>query len=333
MPTPCCPVCGGTGARTLHTDLSDRVFGLAPGTWTLKACGECGTARLDPRPSDEAIPALYGDYYTHAAPSLTQPPGTRARRVVRAMRNDHLNARLGYRLAPACPVGRLAGRLAPPLGAVAERAVANLPAGDRLLDVGCGNGEFVAAAVAAGWRATGIDVDPAAVAQGRAVGLDLAVETIDAHAAREPDRYDALTLSHVVEHVPDPVVFLRTARRLIRPGGHLWVATPNLMATGHRLFGAHWMALDPPRHLVLFDAASLTRALSEAGFGRVRVMRPVPSAGIVFRVSDAIRAGARRAYDTGPAPLRVRARALLADIGAQREWSRAEELVVLARRS
>jgi SAM-dependent methyltransferase len=330
---PTCPICGDDRAATLHAGVTDRVFGAAAGSWTLVRCEGCGAARLHPPPSDAALRAAYsGAYYTHEPPSRQPARSGRLRRALHAARNDHLNARLGYDLAPAWRIGRVAGRLVPPLAALAERGVRSLPAEGRVLDVGCGNGQYVAEAAAAGSEAYGIDVDARAVQAGAAAGLELAVETIDARAAREPGFYDAVTLSHVIEHVPDPIAFLRAAHALLRPGGRLWIATPNLASAGHALFGRDWVGLDPPRHLVLFDSPSLLRALSAAGFADVQPVRPVPGAGAAFGVSAAIRGGVARAHDAASAPLRVRGAALLADLRAQLQRSRAEELVVLARR-
>ncbi len=331
VPTPVCPVCQGASARPLHDRLTDRVFGVAPGEWTLVRCLSCGAGRLNPRPSDDAIGALYASYYTHEPPTPNLVPAGRLARALRALRNAHVNARLGYNLQPAWKAGRLLGRLAPPLAAVAERGVRHLPAGERCLDVGCGNGLFVAEAAAAGWIAAGIDPDAQAVAAGRDAGLDLVVESIEDRAGREPGAFDAVTLSHVLEHVPDPVAFLSAARRLLRPGGTVWIATPNLAAAGHERYGRDWVHLDPPRHLTLFDAASIRVALAAAGFDEIRVLRPTPTAILSFAISEAVRAGAVPANDAAGAPTAaVRRAGVRAELAAQHDRARAEELLVLA---
>jgi len=332
VPVPQCPVCGERASSKLHRGLRDRVFGVAPGEWNLRHCMNCATARLDPRPADEAIAGLYGAYYTHEPPRPNIAPAGRLPAALRALRNSHLNARLGYRLTPAWAPGRIVGRLAPPLAAIAERGVRSLPLGERLLDVGCGNGQFVAEAAAAGWRASGIDLDRVSIESGRAAGLDLAVESIQERAAREPGAFDAVTMSHVIEHVADPVGFLCCARDLLRVGGYLWIATPNLAAAGHRLFGRHWVHLDPPRHLVLFDRRALERAQHLAGLERVLTLRPTPTAGASFQISDAIRRGVCPANDTRDAGAAVRLAALAADLLAQADRRHADELVTLARR-
>ena len=60
-----CPVCGSRERELLHTGLRDRVFGVAPGDWTLHRCLECQSAYLDPRPTLATIGQAYTNYYTH----------------------------------------------------------------------------------------------------------------------------------------------------------------------------------------------------------------------------------------------------------------------------
>jgi hypothetical protein len=60
---------------------------------------------------------------------------------------------------------------------------------------------------------------------------------------------------------------LRACWRLVRPGGHLWIGTPNIATPVARQFGTHWQMLEAPRHLTFFSSISLTRAFSQAGIG------------------------------------------------------------------
>ena len=60
-----CPACAGTERELLHAGLTDRLFGCAAGTWSLWRCATCGSAYLDPRPTQETILLAYGEYFTH----------------------------------------------------------------------------------------------------------------------------------------------------------------------------------------------------------------------------------------------------------------------------
>ena len=312
----------------------DRVSFVAPGEWTLWRCGGCGAAYLDPRPSDDTIGLAYRSYHTHSeqAPAHQAPPGM-AGKLRWALANGYLNSRYGYDFEPSSRLGgRLARRL-PKRRWLADMRVRHLPrpAGrPRLLDVGCGNGTFLRDMRDAGWEVSGIDPDPGAVAAARATGatVEEGLLTRDTFPAGS---FDAVTLSHVVEHLPDPADTLGICLELLRPGGHLWVATPNLDSRGHRRFGRAWRGLEPPRHLAIFTRRALTRLLERLGFEVVATPRNYMAA-FFFRASAAIATG----QDPEDASLReppgLGRRARLADALTVWRAGGAEELIVIARR-
>lgn len=319
-----CPVCGSVERQLLYPDLTDRAFGAVTGSWDLHRCRGCGAAYLDPPPSNSVLDAAYVGYCTHIVPTVEQPPEGPVATARRALRNGLVNARYGYELNPST---RLAPLLLAPLPGVrgnTERTFRHLQKRTRLLDVGCGSGDFVAHAELVGWRATGIDVDQEALREGRKAGYDLRLETLDQH----PDGdYDAITMSHVIEHVRDPVGLLYAARERLRSDGVLWIATPNLASLGHRRYRDAWFPLDPPRHLILFDHGSLQLAVTRAGFGTLMDMSHAPVASAWFRASEAIARGER-----GVDPLRkprLHVRGVIADAAARRDARLSEELVVL----
>jgi hypothetical protein len=82
-----------------------------------------------------------------------------------------------------------------------------------------------------------------------------------------------ITLWHVIEHLFDPFADLGTLYRLLRPGGRLLIGTPNCASLEAKVFGCWWSGYDMPRHLILFDAGALTRALQQKGL-RVTRVRP-----------------------------------------------------------
>ncbi len=134
-----------------------------------------------------------------------------------------------------------------------------------LLDIGCGDGAFLGKMARRGWRVAGVDFDPQAVAHAREVhGLDVAVGTAQSVLA-SGRKYGMVTASHVIEHVPDPVEFLRQSRQLLERGGRIVLRTPNSESFGHRRYGQAWRGLEPPRHLQLFSRASLSACADRAG--------------------------------------------------------------------
>ncbi|SEM21136.1 GNAT family N-acetyltransferase [Streptacidiphilus jiangxiensis] len=146
--------------------------------------------------------------------------------------------------------------------------------GRRVLDVGCGTGGLLRALAATGAEGEGVEVDPALAGQARRAGL--AVHDGDFARFRTSDRYDAVTLFHVVEHVADPEAVLRRAVDLLVPGGVLCVETPVTGGLAGRLFGSRWFPLLPPFHRHVHSPASLAATLRRACPGaRVLASRPV----------------------------------------------------------
>ncbi len=85
--------------------------------------------------------------------------------------------------------------------------------------------------------------------------------------------FDAVVMSHVIEHVPDPVALLRHAAAILPPGGILVAITPNVSSISHRRFRDSWLALDPPRHLHLFSPDTLQNTAQAAVFWKARVRK------------------------------------------------------------
>ena len=278
---------------------------MRPGRWTLHACSGCGTAYLNPRPSAASIGKAYASYYTHSeaenkAPAQNLPSWGRALlKCARATFNSYLNARWHTALTPSNAWGRYLVPRISQARALAEqkmRQMPNQPVGrpGRLLDVGCGNGAFLQMAQAAGWSVQGIDFDPLAVAEARRQGLAVDLGGVDQLAA-QAQTYDWITCSHVLEHVHEPHQLLQSLHRLLRPGGTLWLQTPNLDSIGHRTYGPHWVGVDSPRHLTLLTLPSLRRALEKAGF-QIKFRRlSLFSAMAFYAASHALRTGEENA--------------------------------------
>lgn len=305
-----CPVCRGADRELLHVGLTDRVFCIADGKWTMFQCSTCASGYLDPRPTATSIGRAYAGYYTHDAEvrPLVRRKGY-VRSILHDLINDYQNYRYKVRRTPVRKSGRWILRLIPSLRAGADAECRHLPVlpngGGRLLDIGCGNGGFLALAKQAGWDVEGIDFDPAAVETAQARGLDVrcgGYELLD----KSREHYDVISLCHVLEHVYDPKDLLQRIYQSLKPGGFLWLDTPNLQSVGARRFGPAWRDLDPPRHLVLFNPESLKRCLHEAGFCSLSQHWRGMAVFDVFSASESIERGgsAIGASHQGKPPLR-----------------------------
>lgn len=338
-----CPVCGDGGRTLAHDRLADKLFHCSPDTWKLHACTACGTHYLDPRPTPASIARAYAHYLTHDAPPATTVTtagasiGQRARHAMRALANDYRNARWGTRFEPRHAMGRYLVPWIPFLRGALVQQFRSLPAampGARLLDVGCGNGAFMQLARAAGWSVQGMDFDAEAVAAARSVGLDVQQGGLELLEAQGPGSFDFVTLSHVLEHVHDPVAWLRALHRVVRPDGTLWLQTPNIASIGHARYGADWRGLEPPRHLTLWTLQTLRRVLHEVGFRSVQALKtPVVTAMEVYANSEALRHGMDyAAFAALPASRQRHPRHLLPALRQHASVLRGEFLTVMATR-
>lgn len=138
--------------------------------------------------------------------------------------------------------------------------------GARLLDVGSGFGHFLQAATPH-FSATGLELGPAAVERARArAGVSCTLGSVYAMPAELGGPFDALTAWDFIEHVPDPMGALTAMAKAVRPGGYVFLSTPDAGSAAARALGRHWHYLDPLQHIVLFGRENLSRALVRAGF-------------------------------------------------------------------
>lgn len=272
---PTCVLCGKAGAF-IHKDLTDRLFG-SWGSWNLKKCSNqnCGLVWLDPMPLPQDIEKAYANYYTHATRNGTSRSGI-LKRAFRQAKENYWDRAYGYHQESCSAFTSTLGtllRFSPIHRREADADVRFLPAnpGGRLLDVGCGSGDWLLDMQRRGWRVEGLDFDENAVAVARNRGLDVAVGSLEEQSFQH-NRFDAITLSHVIEHVPDPVQTLTECAKILKPGGRLVLFTPNADSLSHRFFKESWRGLEPPRHLHLFSLQSMRRALEEAGFKSISML-------------------------------------------------------------
>lgn len=133
-----------------------------------------------------------------------------------------------------------------------------------LLEVGCGNGHFMAVARARGWEAQGVELSRAHVDRARAAGLDVRYGDLVADRLLEEGRYGAVVMIEVVEHVPSPRTLLEGAARRLEPGGITFLTTPSYGSITRRLLGRRWSVLSH-EHVALASPAGLRHAMEDTG--------------------------------------------------------------------
>jgi ubiquinone/menaquinone biosynthesis C-methylase UbiE len=201
-------------------------------------CDACGLRYTRPLPTPGELATLYGEeYYVNNKPRLASADFVRVL-FERSVQWQHRRALLKRRPG-------------------------------RVLDVGCGNGEFLATLGARGWEVYGTEFSEAGCALARSKRITVHQGTLP--SARFPDRFfDVVTLWHVLEHLPEPPVELAEIGRVLRDDGLLVVEVPNSDSLTFRLCGRRWYHLDLPRHLQHFTPTTLQRLLGQAGFAPSR---------------------------------------------------------------
>ena len=304
---PLCLLCSTRG-EPLYSGLEDRLFN-APGIWKLNKCTNvaCGLAWLDPMPIEKDVSKAYDTYYTHSSKEIEQVPSLK--RVI--VRNTI----------------RLFNLVTLPLGLRRERYRRSMmyletQVPRKLLEIGCGNGSFLDRMRAKGWDVQGVEVDgKAAKVASNVFGLRVFIGTL--HQAAFPDDYfDAITLSHVIEHVHDPISLLKECRRVLRPRGCVVIITPNIESLGHAWFGNNWLHLDPPRHLQIFSRRTISMAADKAGLkGFDTWTTPVNAEGS-YMGSTEIRMRGRHRFGDEAASFPLAIKAICFEIWALLYWRR-----------
>jgi SAM-dependent methyltransferase len=143
--------------------------------------------------------------------------------------------------------------------------------GERVLDLGCGEGRLTAIAAEHGAEVVGADVAEAALRRAREAHPGIRFELVPPHGPFPfaDAAFDAVWASDVIEHVADTEQWVNEVRRVLAPGGRLLVTTPSV--------GPLRRALSPPdprgQHLRFYTRRSLRSLLQDMGFHPVAVRR------------------------------------------------------------
>lgn len=246
-----CPFCGTAAFGRVQA--REMMFGLRE-RFDYLECRGCGCLRIAAVPADLGRHYPAG-YYAHAD---VAPRGLRG--AVARLRRALLP-----RLLPRLPTLRRRWlRRRPALAAYADR----LPdPAARILDVGCGDGKLLRRLRELGYR-NAEGVDPFVAADIRLDG-SLLVRKAELRDLAGP--YDAISLHHALEHMPDQQAALAEVFRLLRPDGFALIRVPIVGGRAWRSYREDWVQLDAPRHLWLHSERSLAALARGAGFEVERI--------------------------------------------------------------
>jgi len=135
----------------------------------------------------------------------------------------------------------------------------------RLLDLGCGQGDFLVEALTMNWQVTGMEFSDAAVSLCSARGLQV-IPGSSAASALSGQLFDVITAFEVLEHLRTPGELLKDASLLLQQGGLFYITTPNFNALLRHLEKENFAPISYPDHLCLFTPASLRKLACFHGF-------------------------------------------------------------------
>lgn len=241
-----CPLCRGQDFRLLATPghwIGEEVFLPLRGRIGLVRCRSCGLVFVNPRPAPEVLEAFYqGDRY-----SCHQPAG------------------------PGAAVNQKAAHI---LEILRHCRPDGHPG--RLLDFGCGAGDFIAEAAREGWNARGFEPGT----EGRNTCVSRGLRVVGTVQELPSAQFDFIALNHVFEHLGDHAATLQELQRLLAPGGRVYIEVPNAGSLRARLslplfsrrlgFDERYRAF--PIHLCYFDQRTLRRLLESHGFHVERML-------------------------------------------------------------
>jgi 2-polyprenyl-3-methyl-5-hydroxy-6-metoxy-1,4-benzoquinol methylase len=148
----------------------------------------------------------------------------------------------------------------------------------KLLDIGCGTGDFLKVAQQHSWQVAGTEISSLASAKANKLLGQSCVIPGDILSLDLPsDYYDVVTLYHVIEHLLQPNDLIQKVYKVLKPGGIFFLETPNIAGFGARLKGKEWSQIKPPEHIIYFKSTSLKFCLQLANFTTNFIFTASPS--------------------------------------------------------
>ena len=217
-----CPICGSKEYQDIY-QAEFRIWTQEDREWTAHqvVCKGCGFIYTNPRPSEDDLKDFYDAY----------------------LRFGEIDAHFR--------------------GKQIEFLCRNVPnARGRLLDIGAFDGSFLALAKQKGFEIHGIEPTEEGVLEARKKGLDVVQGFFNKEYAGKIDKsYDVVTMLHTLEHVEDPLEFVRLALRVTAPGGYLYIEVPDVT----RAFAENMSDFFSVQHLNHFTSNTIRNLASRVG--------------------------------------------------------------------
>lgn len=225
-----CPVCKGNNFVPF---LTCKDYTVSQESFNIVSCNTCNFKFTNPRPSDSEIGKYYKseDYVSHSDTKKGL-----INRLYHMVRTRTLKQKLGL--------------------------ISSYVSRGTILDYGCGTGMFLKTCADAGWKSFGFEPDSDArkLAEGKGLTVANSKETLSSN------KYDIISLWHVLEHVTDLDPTLEFFSKTITDNGRLIIAVPNYTSADSKHYKEFWAGYDVPRHIYHFEINTLKKLLGSYGF-------------------------------------------------------------------
>lgn len=258
-----CPICNNNSFKDF---LTARDHFLTREAFNISECKVCGFLFTNPRPGKSEILKYYEstDYLSHDTGNKGFLTG-----LYRLIRKK--NIRNKYLLAKKFSKGK------------------------KILDMGCGTGEFIQYCSFHGFQSIGIEPNEKA----RSFGIHSLKQDIRSESGLNdisPDTLDVITLWHVLEHVHNLDEQMAQLKKILKPGGSLIVAVPNSNSWDAIKYREYWAAYDLPRHLYHFNMKTLANFIEKINFKLVEILPMKYDAYYISLLSEKYKSGKRNFF-------------------------------------
>ncbi len=232
-----CPLCD---ERSFENHIIAKDYLVSQESFAIVSCNNCGFKFTNPRPTIEDMPGYYKseEYISHSN------KGSSLVNIV-------------YKIARSFTIKSKI------------RIVRKYHSSPRIFDFGCGTGHFLHACAKKGWDCMGYEPDDLAAAQAEKYKGVKIIRDLSDHTK---DKYNVITLWHVLEHVHQLKETLTTLRKMLSEKGILVVAVPNMNSWDANHYKEYWAGYDVPRHLYHFEKSTILKLMTSLKFRKLEII-------------------------------------------------------------